>query len=404
MEDQNQSNLFEGAPLGVAQFIDKINSRIKPINAKIIGEVSEAKPGPTGHVYFSLKDEDGGAVISCALWKSRADLFGIQLKVGMKIIASGHCEIYPPSGRFSFICDTIELAGEGALKAAYDKLLKELAAEGIFAPEKKRAIPKYCRKIGIITARQGAVIHDFLNNIGQFGFQIEFIDSRVEGQLAAGDLLASINTFKKRQIDVLVVMRGGGSLEAMLAFNNETIVREIAKFPVPVIAAIGHDRDIPLAAMAADRAVSTPTAAANLLTQSWQEIFRKLDHCETIILGGYKNALIQNQSRLRQYAGILANFKYILQSINRRLDTMMQNSILAIKNKLASSKNQIDYLQNFIAAHDPEKQLKLGYSIAKINGKIVKSAKNVTIGDNLDINFCDGIINSEAKNKKIYGK
>ena len=399
-----QQNIFESGPITVAQFIEQINGRIKPIAVKIIGEVSEAKVGPTGHMYFSLKDEKNPAVMSCAIWRSRYEMFGIQLKIGMKVIASGHCEIYAPSGRLSFICDSIELAGEGTLKKEYDRLLAKLTAEGIFSTEKKRPVPKFSRRIGIITSKQGAVIHDFLNNIGKFGFQIEFIDSRVEGQLAVGDLLASIRTFKKREIDVLVIMRGGGSLEAMMAFNNEIIVREIAAFPVPVIAGIGHDKDVPLAAMAADVAVSTPTAAANLLTQSWQEIFRALDHYENTIVGGYKNELAQTQARLRQYAGILSNFRYILQNITRKIDALMENSLMAIKNRLSSINQQISYLQNIIESHNPERQLKLGYSIAKINGKIIKSFKKVKIGDTLDITLSDGIIDSKVTGAKPNGK
>jgi exodeoxyribonuclease VII large subunit len=265
-------------------------------------------------------------------------------------------------------------------------------------------VPKFARRIGIITSKQGAVIHDFLNNIGKFGFQIEFIDSRVEGQLAVGDLLASIRTFKKRAIDVLVIMRGGGSLEAMMAFNNEIIVREIAAFPVPVIAGIGHDKDVPLTAMAADVAVSTPTAAANLLTQSWQEIFRALDHYESTIIGGYKNELTQTQARLRQYAGILSNFRYILQNITRKIDALMENSLMAIKNSLMSANKQISYLQNIIESYNPERQLKLGYSIAKINGIILKSFKKVKIGDTLDITLSDGIIDSKVTRAKANGK
>lgn len=402
-DNLKQQNIFEAGPVTVAQFIDQLNRLVKPVSVKIIGEVSEAKVGPTGHMYFSTKDEKNAAVMSCAIWRSRYEMFGIQLKIGMKIIASGHAEIYAPSGRLSFICDSIELAGEGALKKEYDRLLAKLASEGIFAIEKKRAVPKFARRIGIITSKQGAVIHDFLNNIGKFGFQIEFIDSRVEGQLAVGDLLASIRTFKKREIDVLVIMRGGGSLEAMMAFNNETIVREIAAFPVPVIAGIGHDKDVPLAAMAADVMTSTPTAAANLLTQSWQEIFRALDRYENAIIGGYKNELIQARSRLRQYAGILSNFRYILQNITRKINAIMENSVLSIKNRLLSINQQISYLRNIIESHNPERQLKLGYSIAKINGKILKSAKNAKVGDSLDIILADGMINSKATNIKLHG-
>jgi len=193
-----------------------------------------------GHVYFSLKDEKDGALINCIIWKSRYAVYGVELKEGVKIIASGYPEIYAPSGRISFIAETIELAGEGALKKAYEKLKKKLAAEGLFEEERKRPLPKYPEKIGVVTSRQGAVLADFLNNLGKFGFKIKMIDSRVEGQLAVADLLLSIKSFQKQDIDALVIIRGGGSLESHLAFNNEMLVRAIADFPVPVIAGIGH--------------------------------------------------------------------------------------------------------------------------------------------------------------------
>ena len=122
----------------------------------------------------------------------------------------------------------------------------------------------------MITSKQGAVIHDFLNNIGKFGFDIKMIDSRVEGQGAVEDLLAAIQTFRKKDIDVLVIIRGGGSMESLMPFNNELLVREVVGFPVPVLVGIGHDKDMPLVALAADRSESTPTAVANLLNESWE--------------------------------------------------------------------------------------------------------------------------------------
>jgi exodeoxyribonuclease VII large subunit len=395
--DFKKQNMFEEKPLTVSQFIERLNALIRPLEVKVIGEVSEAKLGPTGHMYFSLKDEENNSVLSCAIWRSRHEMFGIDLKVGMKIVASGHAEIYAPNGRLSFICDSIELYGEGALKAAYDQLLKKLDAEGLFAPERKRPIPKYARRIGIITSKQGAVIHDFLNNIGKFGFLIELIDTRVEGQLAVGDILSSLRTFKKRQIDVLVIMRGGGSLEAMQAFNNEMIVREVAAFPQPVIAAIGHDKDVPLVAMAADAAVSTPTAAANLLTLSWQEIFRTLERYELSIINGYRNTLDQCWRELSHYARILSSFKYILENINRSMDTFRAVIISTMKTQIAIAAKRLDYLREIIESRDPQRQLELGYSIAKINGKVIKSAKNAKIGQELDVTLADGIINSQIK-------
>src|SRR4030042_1566728 len=269
----------------VSEFIALLNIGLKSSKAKIIGEVGEAKAGPTGHVYFTLKDEKDQSTMNCIIWKSRYGLYGIKLQEGMKIMASGYPEIYPLSGRLSVLAETIELAGEGELKKQYDESKKKLEREGVFAVERKRLIPRYPQKIGVITSNQGAVIADFLNNIGKFGFKIKMIDSRVEGQEAVRDLLSSIKTFRKKDIDVLVIIRGGGSLESLMSFNNGLLAREVANFPVPVIAGIGHDKAEPLVALAADVSESTPTAIANLLNESWEEALLRLGGYERGILG-----------------------------------------------------------------------------------------------------------------------
>jgi len=220
----------------------------------------------------------------------------------------------------SFICDSIELAGEGALKKAYDALKKKLEAEGLFAPERKRKLPQYPRTIGIITSRQGAVINDFLTNIGKFGFVLEMIDTRVEGQLAVGDILAAIKTFKHRKIDVLVVIRGGGSPESLQAFNNE-IDR-------------ARDRGISGAGDRGHRARQGYTAGTDggrrigfdavdrgmQLNASWQKILQFIAQQEIGIIGRYRNELAQKRTALARHTGILANFRYILKNILTGLD------------------------------------------------------------------------------------
>ena len=403
-----QKNMFEAGPLTVAKFVDMLNQRIKPLASKIIGEVSEAKAGPTGHMYFSLKDDNGppagearplggAAVLSCVIWRSRYEMFGIQLVPGAKIVASGHAEIYPPSGRLSFVCDTIELAGQGALKKEYDRLLKKLTAEGLFETARKRPLPQYVRHIGVITSKQGAVIHDFLNNIGKFGFVIEFIDSRVEGQLAVEDLLAAIKTFAKRKIDVLVIIRGGGSLEAMLAFNNELVVREIANFPVPVIAGIGHDKDVSLAAMAADIAVSTPTAAANLLSESWRKIHQLLDQHFFNIMGRFGAELESRRGQLARSVMILSNFKYLIGNIEKITGIAASAIFSAMSQGILRTSQQLEIFEKIIALNNPERPLNLGYSIARINGKIIKKISQAAVGKELDIIVSDGIIVSKVE-------
>ena len=194
-----------------------------------------------------------------------------QLEAGMRIVVLGSANIYAPRGDLSFKVKAMELTGEGVLKKRYEELKKKLTAEGVFAEERKRAVPEYPERIGIVTSRNGAVIHDILNNLGRFGFKVSLVDARVEGPEAVESLLGAIKKLRKVPLDVLIVARGGGSMEALQAFDNEKLVRALVDFPVPVIAAIGHHQDVPLAALAADVHVSTPTAAANLLNRSWHE-------------------------------------------------------------------------------------------------------------------------------------
>lgn len=398
-----QQKIFSGEPMTVGKFVEMLNQQIKPFEAKIIGEVGEASPGPTGHLYFSLKDENNGAILKCVIWRSRYEMFGLKIETGAKIIVFGHAELYAPSGRLSFICDSIELAGEGALKKEYDRLFKKLTAEGLFAAARKRPLPFFPSRIGVISAKQGAVINDFLNNIGKFGFKIEFIDSRVEGQQAVGDLLAAIKTFKKRQIEVLVIIRGGGSLESLQAFNNEMIIREIASFPVPVIAGIGHDKDVPLAAMAADFAPSTPTAAANLLSQSWRDLLQDISRRQMLILNCYRAALMQAKTKLTGALALLGNFRYVLRDTQRFLDQAMARFFADIKLAILAARQHIDYVSQVCDSNNPRRQLKLGYSIIQSGGRIVRTVKAVSIGQNLDISVNDGIINSTVTAKKNNG-
>ncbi len=398
-----QQNIFETKPLTVTEFINQLNSRIRSLNVKVIGEIGRVDE-KNGHRYFSLKDENNTGTLNCIIWRSKYEMFGLDLKEGAKVIVSGRPEVYPANGKLSLICDTVELAGSGALKKAYDALLKKLTAEGLFADERKRKLPQFPRVIGVITSKQGAVINDFLTNIGKFGFIIEMIDARVEGQLAVGDILAALRTFRKRKIDVLVIIRGGGSPESLQAFNNEVIVREVVSFPVPVIAGIGHEKDVPLVQMAADVPVSTPSIAAMHLNASWQKVLQLLEQQEVVVIGGYANAMAQARARLKQHAGVLANFKYILQNINSSLDAWQTTMVAALKSGIIDSGRRLDYFAGIISSHDPERQLKLGYSIAKIDGKIIKSTRGAKKGDGLSVTLADGIIDSRVTEVKYHGK
>ena len=385
--------------ISVSNYIKILNQGLREFTGKIIGEVSEVKFGPSGHVYFSLKDEGDKSVISCIIWRYKYQLYGIELREGLKIIASGHPEIYAPTGRISFLAEVIEHAGEGELKKEYERLKKKLSEEGLFAEEKKRKIPAYIQRIGMITSLNGAVIADFSNNLGKFGFKVKMIDSRVEGQTAAAEILSSIRTFKKQNIEALVIMRGGGSLESMLAFNNELLVREVANFPVPVIVAIGHHKDVPLMALVADIAVSTPSIATTMLTESWKQASLLLERHERNIISKYSDFIFEKYKKIENGLKIsLGNFKNALLNVRIGLGSSLDKSLAGFSSLLLRTSQQLTQAEKIIGLNDPERQLMLGYSIARCNNKIVRSIKNVKIGEGIDVQVSDGKINSQIIN------
>ena len=403
----------------ISDYIKVINQGLKDFRSKIIGEVSEVSFGPTGHVYFTLKDEKDGSIIRCLIWKSKYNIYGIELKEGIKIIATGYPEIYAPWGKLSFISEVIEHAGEGTLKKEYEKLKEKLTKEGLFEEVRKRPIPEYPQKVGVITSKQGAVLADLLNNLGRFGFKIKMIDSRVEGQAAITDLLLSVKTLKKEDIEVLVIMRGGGSLESMSAFNNESLVREITGFPVPVIAAIGHDKDVPLVALAADRSVSTPSIAAVVLNESWEQATSLLEAYERSVINSYENMLENANSLISQSVDTIRGIKDLIFDKYKEIETALKISFQTLKNALQNSKNdlknswrksifgfnsllsitkqQLEHSEEIVYLRNPETQLKLGYSITRCGGRLIRSIRDTKIGKDVDIRVTDGTIISKVK-------
>ncbi len=365
----------------IAEYIEILNVFFKSQSARSIGEISELKRAASGHVYFSIKDKEHPGSLDAIMWARNYQLCGIALEVGMEVILNGHPNVYPPSGRLSFVADTVELVGEGALKKAYDDLRRKLEVEGLFAPERKRALPEYPQRIGVITSLKGAVIHDFENNLGKFGFKVNVIDARVEGAQAVPSLLAAIRAMREivedegsrgTGIEALVIIRGGGSLESLQAFNNDTLVREIVNFPVPVIAGIGHDQDVPLMALAADYMTSTPTAAAHLLGRSWEEAYAKV----------------------RAFSGLLNRFPLELQRVQNGLINTWDGVCNRFGRSLEYARQTLALGAQAIKHNDPARQLALGYSIARKNGKVIRNIVGLRAGDELSLTVSDGEVGS----------
>lgn len=406
-------------PYTISKYLRFLNIEFRKYKARIRGEVSSLNI-KDGYLFFSLKDKDNESVLSCFMWKSNYDLYGVSLEIGMEVIVDGFPEIHIPNGKFNFKASNVELVGEGELKKAYEKLKQKLEKEGLFSPERKKSIPDFPQNIGLITSETGAVIHDFLTNLGKYGFQIKFINSRVEGQGAVQNLISAIDYFEGKNIDVLVIIRGGGSLESLQAFNNEILVKRIAEFKIPVICGIGHEKDIPLMSLVTDKAVSTPTAVAVVLNKSWEQAVNNLSIIENNLFYKYQKTLdlaihhteSLSNNLLRFFNNIFQTFDklqhviennlskiaYELKSMGKTMSLLSQSLLEILKREFENKSKMLDNTEKQLKFFDPVHQLALGYSIVSVAGKIIRTTKQVSIGKELDIQVSDGIIRSIINN------
>jgi exodeoxyribonuclease VII large subunit len=416
---EDQKELFFENPVTVSEYISIINSVLSGIKAKIRGEVSEMKQAASGHIYFSLKDENSGDVINCAIWSSVYKMCGVKIENGMEVVVSGSADIYGARGSLTFKVKTVELVGEGALKKAYEELKNKLNKEGLFSKERKREVPLFPKKIGVITSNKGAAVHDFVNNLGKFGFKIYLCGSRVEGQEAVQDLLNSIKIMRKKKLDVLVLVRGGGSLQSLMAFDNETLVREVVNFPCPVVAGIGHHEDVPLVALAADVSQSTPTATANYISEGFRKAVERTIFYQHVVESEYQEMLYQKKEELSESVEKVKNFFNVINEKYQKSEEKIKRAISvafrlisfnvekvknskervlrSFKSVIENKKEKIKTMEQAVLYNDPQKQLRLGYAIIKKQGKVVKSIKDVKKGECLKTFFCDGEVDSEVK-------
>jgi exodeoxyribonuclease VII large subunit len=450
-------------PQSVLDFLTRINASLISHRGRVEGEVTSVKNTYQTAIYFSIKDLEKDALLNCVIWRSTYNQNGVSIKEGDKIIVTGTPEIFAARGSFSMKVQTIEYAGEGALKKSYDELKRKLEIEGLLATDRKRPLPDYPKKIGVITSRSGVVIQDFNSNLGRYGFDITMVDSRVEGKDAIHELLAALKTMSRQDIEVLVIMRGGGSWESLQAFNTESVVRAIAGFKCPVLTGIGHDVDVTLSELVADVGASTPTAVAEALNETWDTLSSSIDIAENRIMNSYRQALALSGRMIEQrQATLLRRFDQVVTSARNNLTragqsirdsyrtiekivteannafakvvTIMRSEMKAIQSTITSAETTIprkfrtfvrkaedemarsmkyllseqgriikQYGQSLtnveqnIKTHDPARNLKLGYSLSYVNGKLVRSVKDLVVGEEAEIRLSDGSFTSEIK-------
>ncbi|MEL7832448.1 exodeoxyribonuclease VII large subunit [Fodinibius sp. Rm-B-1B1-1] len=299
----SQSDLFTPQVLSVSELTGEIKSLLEGnfLDIKVEGEVSNASTSRAGHTYFTIKDED--AQLSAVIWRGVNQRLGVELEDGQQIIAGGDIQVYPPHGKYQLIVRSVEQAGKGKLQEAFEKLKKELKEEGLFDDEHKKALPKFPFKIGVITSATGAAFHDIRDTLERRWPVAEVLlhHASVQGVNAAPQLVKAINWFSERQnVDVLIVGRGGGSLEDLWPFNEEAVARALFNCKVPTISAVGHEVDFSISDFVADARAATPTQAPIIATPDINEVRMFADDLTTRLHDIVEQRVTDQKERIQQ--------------------------------------------------------------------------------------------------------
>jgi exodeoxyribonuclease VII large subunit len=385
--------------LSVSEFIDQINGIIAG-EFEIEGEISQYKISQGKWIFFDLKDER--SVLNCF---STVFMLRAPLEDGMKVRVFGYPKIHEKSGRFSLTVQGVQMVGEGALKRAYELLKRKLEAEGIFNAERKRALPRLPKIIGVIASKESAAFGDFtriLNNRWG-GLEIIIRHVLVQGEGAVADIHSAFDEFdackESARPDVIALVRGGGSLEDLAAFNSEEVARAVYNSRIPVITGIGHERDVTLAELAADVRASTPSNAAEMLVPDRSDFFSELSFGLERMLGNLNHNILRARHGAEQSLYLLSSRLEAPLAEAKSTLNIFANSLNKIMAVLSSQKAGLDFARRMLANFDPRNILHKGYSITRNEkGKIIRRAGEVGAGDDIVIELSEGIINATAKN------
>jgi len=364
------------------------------------GEISNFKRHSSGHLYFTLKDQQ--SQISCAMWKYRAGSLLFRPESGMKALVEGDVQVYERGGNYQLIVRQIQPAGIGALQIAFEQLKKKLHAEGLFDSHHKRPIPTFPEAVGVITSPTGAAIRDIISVMRRRFPSVKIIlyPVRVQGETAGREIARAIAEFNAfGGVDVLIVGRGGGSLEDLWAFNEEAVARAIFESRIPIVSAVGHEVDYSIADFVADQRAATPSAAAELVAPDRSEVNGQLNYFREKLT----QQLLQNIRNDRDQLDAWKNgygFRRPLDLIyqhRQRLDELQRSITAAATHFLQLKKSRFKNIQQHLHSLSPEAILKRGYSICYKDGKIVKNIDELQLSDAVKIRLAKGAFSAEVR-------
>ncbi len=383
-------------------FIKDIFNQIPMLNnVRIKGEISNFKHHSSGHMYMSLKDETG--VLRAVMFRSAALTLDFKPENGMQVIAQGRVSVYERDGQYQLYINSMSQDGKGNLFEQFEKLKKKLEAEGLFDLSAKKAIPEFPKKIGIATAPTGAAVRDIINILSRrFPYADIFLyPVLVQGEGAAESVCNAIKYFNATSsADVLIIGRGGGSMEDLWAFNEEILAREIFKSDIPIISAVGHETDFTIADFVADLRAPTPSAAAELAVPSVVELSERVQSFAQRMKKASAGLVERSHLRLKLYSEkqVLADPLFKINEKGIQLDNAYRMFENAVKNVLSEKNRNLSIAVSQLDGLSPLNTLKRGFSVAKTEeGKVIKCVKDVKSGDGISIVVSDGEIRAVAE-------
>jgi len=389
--------------------VSEITKQIKHVveenfsSVKIIGEISNFKAHISGHWYFTLKD--GDAAINCTMWRGVNNYVFFTPQNGMKVIVTGRITVYPPRGSYQLDTRSMQPAGVGELQKAFEELKRKLHKEGLFDEEIKKDIPTFPQVIGIVTGSSTAALKDMLSVASRRYPLVKILiaPAKVQGDGAAGEIVKSIELLnKKKNVDVIIVSRGGGSLEDLWPFNEEIVARAIAKSKIPVISGVGHEVDFTIADFVADLRAPTPSAAMELATPNKDEIFGFISdfsyNSKNKILAFIENLRNEVTQNLDSYG-----FKNLISLLNNKkqlLDNYLFRIQTDISNLLSTNKNNLALYTRTINSNNINKILKKGFVLVEQDNNFIKRKEILNIEKTIMLKFYDGKVEINKNGKK----
>lgn len=378
------------------------------VQLAVRGEISNYKMYPSGHHYFTLKDEN--AALKCVMFKASAARLRFRPENGMKVIAMGRITVYPRDGAFQLYCSAMSVDGVGDLYAAFEQLKAKLAAQGLFAPEHKKPLPPFPGTIGIVTSSAGAAIHDMLRILNKRYplTRVRLFPVRVQGAEAPGEIAAAIRYANHyRLADLLIVGRGGGSIEDLWAFNDERVAYAIYESRIPIISAVGHEPDVTISDYVADLRAATPSNAAELAVPDQAALLQNMDAAASAMASALAGRLRHARQRLAvlsQSPALISPTGYLEQR-GKNLEHLKTRLIAAQTQQLQHKRQRFIAATSKLDAMSPLKVLSRGYSIVNAdNGNILRSVYQTAPGGKIRVTLSDGSLSAVVAEVKESAK